>query len=96
MYISDTIFKSWMKGDLTRVEGLLTEEIVLSSNPLYHAQALAYRALVRSRSKQWIWRGRRVGSTVSLLEIDRNKDGGSQFVNRMIETTGSIPESDAM
>ena len=53
MYISDAAFKSWTQGDLIRVEDLLTEEIVLSSNPLHHAHALAYRALVRSRSKQW-------------------------------------------
>jgi hypothetical protein len=55
MYISDAAFKSWTQGNLTRVEDLLTEEIetVHSSNPLHHAHALAYRALVRSRSKQW-------------------------------------------
>jgi hypothetical protein len=55
MYISDAAFKSWTQGDLTRVEDLLTAEIeiVYSSNPLHHAHALAYRALVRSRSKQW-------------------------------------------
>ena len=53
MYISDAAFKSWTHGDLTRVEDLLTEEIVHSSNPLHHTHALAYRALVRSRSKQW-------------------------------------------
>ena len=53
MYISDTTFKSWTQGDLTHVEGILTEEILHSSNPLHHAHALAYRALVRSRSKQW-------------------------------------------
>jgi hypothetical protein len=55
MYISDALFKSWTQGDLTNVEDLLTAEIkiVHSSNPLHHAHALAYRALVRSRSKQW-------------------------------------------
>ena len=53
MYISDAAFKSWTQGDLTRVEDLLTEEIAHPSNPLRHALALAYRALVRSRSKKW-------------------------------------------
>jgi hypothetical protein len=55
MHISDAVFKSWTQGDLTRVEDLLTAEleIVHSTNLLHHAHALAYRALVRSRSKQW-------------------------------------------
>ena len=53
MHISDAAFKSWMQGDLTRVEQLLTEEIASTPNPFHHARALAYRALVRSRSRQW-------------------------------------------
>jgi hypothetical protein len=55
MHISDAAFKSWTEGDLTRVEDLLTADIetVHFLNPLHHAHALAYRALVRSRSKQW-------------------------------------------
>ena len=55
IYISDTIFELWMRDDLTRVEELLTEEIEQPVDPhlLRHARALAYRALVRSRLKQW-------------------------------------------
>ncbi|KAF8556859.1 hypothetical protein OG21DRAFT_1482770 [Imleria badia] len=50
MYISDTAFKSWTEGNLTRVEQLLTEEIL---HPFHQARALAQRALVRTRLKQW-------------------------------------------
>ena len=53
MYISDAMFKSWIQGDLTRVEQLLTEEIIRPSSPFHHARTLAYRALVRARSRQW-------------------------------------------
>ncbi|KAF8554954.1 hypothetical protein OG21DRAFT_1439363 [Imleria badia] len=49
MDINDTAFKSWMQGDLTRAEELLTEVI---TDPALHAHALAQRALVRSRLKQ--------------------------------------------
>ncbi|KAF8556823.1 hypothetical protein OG21DRAFT_527591 [Imleria badia] len=50
MEISNAAFNSWMLGDLTRVEDLLTEEI---THPFHHARALARRALVRSRLKRW-------------------------------------------
>ena len=55
IYISDTMFELWMRGDLTRVEELLTEEIEHPVDPhlLRHARVLAYRALVRSRLQQW-------------------------------------------
>ena len=55
IYISVTIFELWMRGDLTRVEELLTEEIEHPVDPhlLRHARVLAYRALVRSRLQQW-------------------------------------------
>ncbi|KAF8556862.1 hypothetical protein OG21DRAFT_1495255 [Imleria badia] len=53
MYIGDAAFKPWRQGDLTRVEELLTEDIIHPVNPFHHAHALAHRALVRSRSKQW-------------------------------------------
>ncbi|KAF8556849.1 WD40 repeat-like protein, partial [Imleria badia] len=53
MYISDAAFKFWTEGNLTRVEELLTQEILHPSNPFHHARALAHRALVRTRSKQW-------------------------------------------
>ncbi|KAF8546332.1 hypothetical protein OG21DRAFT_1502001 [Imleria badia] len=52
-YISDAAFKLWRQGDLTRVEELLTEDIIHPDNPSDHAHALAHRALVRARSKQW-------------------------------------------
>lgn len=38
---------------MIRVEELMTEEIVHPSNPLHHARALAHRALIRMRLKQW-------------------------------------------
>ncbi|KAF8557900.1 hypothetical protein OG21DRAFT_1494421 [Imleria badia] len=47
--IDDAAFESWMQGDLTRVEELLTEVI---ADPVLHAHALAQRALIRSRLKQ--------------------------------------------
>ena len=53
MYISDVAFKSWTGGSMTHVEELLTEEIDHPSNPFHHARALAHRALVRMRLKQW-------------------------------------------
>ena len=53
MYISDVVFDSWTKGDLTRVEDLLTPEVLQPSSPFHHARALAHRALVRTRLKQW-------------------------------------------
>ena len=53
MYISDVVFDSWTKGDLTRVEELLAPEILHPSSPFHHARALAHRALVRARLKQW-------------------------------------------
>ncbi|KAF8550473.1 hypothetical protein OG21DRAFT_1446572 [Imleria badia] len=53
MYISDAAFKSWTEGNLTRVEALLTQEVLHPSNPFHHACALAHRALVRTRLKQW-------------------------------------------
>ena len=53
MYISDTVFKSWVQGDLTGAEELLTQDAIESSNTLYHAHTLAHRALVRARSKRW-------------------------------------------
>ena len=54
MHISDAIYKPWVQGDLTRVEQLLTEEIACTSSPFHHARALAYRAIVRTRSRQWV------------------------------------------
>ena len=53
MCIGETIFKSWMQGDLTRAEELLTQSAIAPSNTLYHAHTLAHRALVRARSKRW-------------------------------------------
>lgn len=50
MDINDTVFKLWMLGDLTRVEEILAEEI---AHPFHRARALAQRALVRARLKQW-------------------------------------------
>ncbi|KAF8554959.1 hypothetical protein OG21DRAFT_967167 [Imleria badia] len=50
MYLDDAAFKSWTQGDLARVDELFTEQI---ADPLYHAHALAQRALVRGRLKQW-------------------------------------------
>ena len=38
---------------MTHVEELLTEEIDHPSNPFHHARALAHRAFVRMRLKQW-------------------------------------------
>ncbi|KAN0084043.1 hypothetical protein V8E55_007547 [Tylopilus felleus] len=55
MHISDAIYKPWVQGDLTRVEQLLTEEIACTSNPFHHARALAYRAIVRTRSRHQLW-----------------------------------------
>ena len=49
-YIYTAVLKSWTQGDLTRVEQLLTEEI---AHPFHSARALAQRALVRSRLKEW-------------------------------------------
>ena len=53
MYISDAALNHWTKGDLTHVEDLLTPEVLQPSSPLNHARALAHRALVRTRLKQW-------------------------------------------
>ena len=53
MCISETVFKSWTQGDLTRAEELLTQGAIAPSNTLCHAHMLAHRALVRARSKQW-------------------------------------------
>ena len=47
MCISDAAFESWTQGNLTLVEQLLTDDI------LHHSHALAQRALVRTRLKQW-------------------------------------------
>ena len=53
MYISETVFRSWTRGDLTRAEELLTQGAIAPSNTWYHAHTLAHRALVRARSKRW-------------------------------------------
>ena len=53
MYISETVFKPWTQGDLTRAEELLTQDAITPSNTWYHAHTLAHRALVRARSKRW-------------------------------------------
>ena len=53
MCISETVFKSWAQGDLTRAEELLTQSAIAPSHTSYHAHTLAYRALVRVRSKHW-------------------------------------------
>ncbi|KAF8434726.1 hypothetical protein L210DRAFT_3552125 [Boletus edulis BED1] len=53
MHINEAVFKSWRQGDLTRVEELLIADTTRPSSPLHRARALAYRALVRSRSKHW-------------------------------------------
>ncbi|KAF8556856.1 hypothetical protein OG21DRAFT_1482768 [Imleria badia] len=50
MYINEAAFKSWTLGDLNRVAELLTEE---SARPFHQARALAHRAVVRVRLKQW-------------------------------------------
>ena len=52
MHIRDAVFQSWARGDLLRVEELLTEETVRPTIPLRHARALVYRALAWCRSKQ--------------------------------------------
>ena len=53
MCISETIFKPWTQGDLTRTEELLTRAAIAPSNTLYRAHTLAHRAVVRARSKRW-------------------------------------------
>lgn len=53
MYITDAAIKLWAQGDLTRVENLFTKEITCPQSSFHHAQALAHRALVRCRLKQW-------------------------------------------
>ena len=50
IHINYAVFESWMQDDLTLAEQLLTEDI---SHPFHHACALAQRALVRVRLKQW-------------------------------------------
>ena len=49
MHIRDAVFQSWARGDLLRVEELLTEETVRPTIPLRHARALVYRALAWCR-----------------------------------------------
>ena len=53
MCIGDAAFKSWTQGNLTRVEQLLTYDISRPFDPFWHSRALAQRALVRTRLKQW-------------------------------------------
>ena len=53
MCISENEFRSWTQGDLTRVEQLFTDDISHPFNPFYRSRALAQRALVRTRLKQW-------------------------------------------
>ena len=50
MSINYATFTSWTQGDLTCAEQLLEKEI---SYPFHYAHALAQRAFVRARSKQW-------------------------------------------
>ena len=53
MCISDAAFESWTQGNLTLAEQLLTNDILHPFNPFCHSRALAQRALVRTRLKQW-------------------------------------------
>ncbi|KAG6369523.1 WD40-repeat-containing domain protein [Boletus reticuloceps] len=53
MHISGAVFKSWTQGDWTRVEEVLAQDIMRPSDSLSHARALALRALVRTRLKNW-------------------------------------------
>ena len=49
MCISNATFKSWMLGDLIRVERLLTEDITHGLSPFHHANTLAQRSFVNTR-----------------------------------------------
>ena len=53
MCINDVAFKSWTQDNLSHVEQLFTDDISHPFNPFYRSRALAQRALVRTRLKQW-------------------------------------------
>lgn len=52
MQISDAVFNFWIKKEWSNAETVLTEEIMQSSSPSYHA--LANRALIRANLEQWL------------------------------------------
>ena len=51
IWIDNAMLDSWKHGQFAKAETLLTATVNTSRNPTYHA--LASRALVRARLRQW-------------------------------------------
>ena len=51
MEVSEAVLKSWMEGNSTNTESILSREIAQCSNPSHHT--LAARSLVRSHLSEW-------------------------------------------